>query len=571
MMRSAVLVSILLLLVSCASTRRDRIAEGPEAVGSEEMMTRIRTLAFEGDHKEVRKAGKQFLSLFAGDPSSNEVMLFVARADVELGFFDEAKGIAEDLISADTEPEKRAEAYFLLSDIERAKGRFPEAARHMLTVLGMELDERTTDRAREVLGEIVELITPAGLDRLGGEYGTSTGIDIVLESRLSYAETVGDTATVRLLSERLAGLYAQTPSRAREPTGGRTVPVASRTGVSGVPRIGIICPLSGRFSPVGEAFLKGASLAVKEALKRGRGGIELVVGDTGSSALAARATAERLIRDEGVIAIVGGVLSSPTIAAAQVAQYNRTVLVSPVATEEGISEIGEWIFQAAVETDAEVIAIARVARGKLELDRIAFLSSDNLRSRIIARAFSREVELLGGKICAVEFYEEGSTDFRDVLSRIRGSDPDGLFIASNLDDLVLILPQLSYYEFGVQLLGTSSWQSDKLLRMAGRDMEGAVFPRLPSAAHDTELLYSAASFVGEDLVEDNAFVLGGYRGVRTVIDALGESGTDGEDLRRAISNALENRLHPYLTFVSGPGITFYRIRGEKVEEWFILK
>ncbi len=571
MMRSAIIVSIFFLLMSCASARQEQVSQGREFAESEEELTRIRTLAFEGDNKEIRKVGKQFLSRFGDDPSVPEVMLLVARADVELGFFDEAKGLALDLISADVPKKQTAEAYLLLSDVERARGSFPDAARHALAVLGMELDDQTAGRARGDLGEIVELVTPAGLDELGEEYATSPGIDIVLESRLAYAETVGDTATVRVLSERLAGLYALAPERSREPTGGRTVPVTSRPGASGVPRIGILCPLSGRFSPVGEVFLKGASLAVKEAMKRGNSGLELVVGDTGSNPLAARAATERLIRDEGVIAIVGGVLSSPTIAAAQVAQYNGTVFVSPVATEEGISSIGKWIFQASMETDAEVIAIARVARKELGLERIAFLSSDNTRSRIIARAFSKEVELLGGKICAVEFYEEGSTDFRDVFSRIRRSDPEGLFIASDLEDLVLILPQISYYEFGVQLLGTSSWRSNRLLRMAGRDMEGAVFPELPSAAYDTELLYSAANFVGEDLVEYNTFVLGGYMGVRTVIEALGESGADSESLRRTISNRLENRLHPYLNFTSGPGIKFYRVRKEKVEEWLVLK
>ena len=362
MMRSTVVVSIFLMLVSCASARQEQALQGRETLESEEMLTRIRTLVFEGDQKEVRKVGKKFLSRFGDDSSAAEVMLLVANADVELGFFDEANALAQDLISADAGLESTAESYLLLSDIERARGLFPDAARHVLTVLGMELDDRTTGRARVALSEIVGLITPAGLDELGGEYGDSPGIDIVLESRLDYAETVGDTATVRVLSNRLAGLYAQSPERAREPTGGRTVPVASRPGVSGVPRIGILCPLSGRFSPVGEAFLKGASIAAKEALKQGNSGLELVVGDTRSNPLAARAAAERLIRDEGVIAIVGAVLSSPTIAAAQVAQYNGTVLVSPVATDEGISGIGEWIFQTSMEADAEVIAIARVAR-----------------------------------------------------------------------------------------------------------------------------------------------------------------------------------------------------------------
>jgi ABC-type branched-subunit amino acid transport system substrate-binding protein len=571
MKRTVFIVSIIVLMASCASMQRDRAVPSPDAEDSELMLTRIRTLAFEGDLKEIRKVGKQFLSRFGEDPAVPEVMLLVAGADVELGFFDEARQLALDLIELDADRRETAEAYLLLSEVERSRGLFSDAARHVLTVLAMEPDEKTMMRARSALEEATDLITPEGLDLLGTEYESSPGVEIVLESRLSYAETVGDTATVRAVSDRLAEIYARAPESAREPTGGRTVPVATRPKTDGVPKIGLLCPLSGRFSPVGAAFLEGASLAVKEALKRGSGGLELVVGDTRSNPLTARAAAERLIRDEKVLAIVGGVLSSPTIAAAQVAQYNKTVFVSPVATEDGISAIGEWIFQTSGETDAEVIAIARVACIELGLERIAFLAADNARSRALAGAFSREIELAGGMICSTEYYEEGSTDFRDVLERLRDSDPGGLFIASDQEDLVLILPQLSYYELGVQLLGTSSWHSDRLLRMTGRDMEGAVFPKLPSEAYDSELVIAAAKFVDVELVDLNTFVLGGYRGVRTVIEALAESGPDSESLRRAISNEIENRLHPYLTFVSGPGITFYRIRGERIEEWFVLK
>ena len=75
-----------------------------------------------------------------------------------------------------------------------------------------------------------------------------------------------------------------------------------------------------------------------------------------------------------------------------------------------------------------------------------------------------------------EFYPEGSTDFAESIGRVRAADPEALFIASGTEDLILILPQLSFHEFGSQLLGTSAWNSRRLIRMAGRDLEGALFP-----------------------------------------------------------------------------------------------
>ncbi len=332
-----------------------------------------------------------------------------------------------------------------------------------------------------------------------------------------------------------------------------------------MPKIGILCPLSGRFAPVGEAFLDGASVAVRESVKRSSLAVELVVADSRGDPLTARRAAERLISEEGVVAVVGAILSSPTIAAAQVADRRETVLLSPVATEEGIGEIGDWIFQISSGTGVEVISISRLACEELGLQRLAFLAADNVRTRSMGRLFSREVEARGGLVCAAEFYPEGSTDFREHLERIRRSSPEGLFIASNTDDLVLILPQFSYYEFGVQLFGTSVWHSERLLRMSGRDMEGAIFPELPDVRSDEEMLAAAFGYIGESSKEFNTFILGGYKGTRTILTALSEGVRDRAALRGAVSRIIENRPPAYLRFVSGPGITFFTVHDERFE------
>jgi branched-chain amino acid transport system substrate-binding protein len=563
-MKKIMMLFILVLLFSCATASRDENRLSIGVTDSEELLTQIRTHSFEGEKEQIRRTGNRFLSRYGDDPAAVEVRLLVASADVELGFFDEARRLAEDVIRGDTGDRERAEAYLLVAEIEQARGRFDGAAEQILRVLETNVDDRIGAKARQSLTEIVDLLTPEQQDELASVFTTSNGVDIVLESRLEYAEAVGDTATSRELLDRLGTLYAERPTM--EPAGGTTVPISSLQPAAGALKIGILCPLNGRFSPVGEAFLKGASLAVKEALKRGSVAVELIVGDTRSNPLTARAAAERLMQEEQVIALVGAVLSSPTVAAAQVAEYNGTVLVSPVATEEGISDIGEWIFQTSSNADTEIIAIARVACLELGLKRLAFLSSDGARSRLLEKRFAKEVESLGSAVCAAEFYQEGSTDFRDNLERLRRSSPEGLFIAADVDDLVLILPQISYYEFGVQLLGTSSWHSRRLLRMSGRDMEGAVFPELPTVKHDEEQLAAAADYVGEPRDEFNTFIVGGYRGVRTILDAVAAGGTDKDALRTVISNMLEHRRHPYLEFVSaGPGITFYTVANEKIE------
>ena len=572
MMKSVYILIAVLLISACAALPGGQSGLSPAAGDSDELLTRIRTYSFEGEFDEIRRAGKSFLSRFPGDPAVTEVRLLVASADVELGFFDEAARIADEVIASEASEREKGEALLLVSEVEKAKGGFGESARVILRLLDMEIDRPLSSKARESLAGISDLLTPEVQDSLMDAYGNSKGIEIIMESRLQYAEAVGDTAAVRVLGARLGALYAERPGEPREPSGGTSVPVgAVRGGDAGTPRIGIICPLSGRYSPVGGAFLKGASIAVREAMKRNSVAVELVVGDSRGDPLSARKAAEKLIVEEGVIAIVGAILSSPTIAVAQVADYGGTVLLSPVASEEGISEIGDWIFQISSGVDVEVISISRLACSELGMKRLAFLSANNARSRLIERLFSREVEARGGIVCAAEFYDEGRTDFREHLENVRRSSPEGLFIASDTDDLVLILPQISYYEFGVQLFGTSAWHSNRLLRMSARDMEGAVFPRLPEVKRDEDQLAAAFEFVGESSEEFNTFIMGGYNGTRTILEALAGGARDKGAVRGAVSRVLESRPHEYLEFVSGPGITFYTVHDERFEVFLLQK
>ncbi len=336
-------------------------------------------------------------------------------------------------------------------------------------------------------------------------------------------------------------------------------------------KIGALCPLEGRYATLGESFLRGSSIALKEARLRGIKNIELVVGDTRGAPLTCRAVAERLIEEERVDALLGEVLSSSTIAAAQVAELSRVVLLSPVATEEGIDDIGGWVFQTSLGAETEIAALSRMACGRLGLRRFAYLSTDDPASRRGAALFSDEIERLGGRLVAAEFYPAGSTDFTEVLNRLAAAAPEALYIGSEIEDLILILPQLSFHEFGVQLLGTSAWDSRRLIRMAGKDLEGAIFPEDIGTRKAEQRFLAACAAVNEVPGERNQVMIGAYQGTRMLVEAMAKVKGGGEALREEMSRTLEKRRHPYLDLVAGDGIPFRIVRGEKLVDFEALR
>ncbi|MCK4236294.1 MAG: amino acid ABC transporter substrate-binding protein, partial [Candidatus Krumholzibacteria bacterium] len=443
----------LLFSMSCSFSPTPGILDESPGETREGMLTEIRTLAFEENYKECRKAGKRYLLDYGDEYGADEVRLLVGSADLELGFFEEAKDILIPLIEGEGEDSNKGAAYILLAKADRARGFFREAVENLLRALAVELDESQRMKARNVLKEVVEFLSREQTDEILAEYASDPGIDIVLGESLSYAQAVGDTAATKKIFEELVKVRAANVPQDETlvPTEGVTVPASFRSGPGEAARfrVGLLCPMNSRFSPLAEAFLRGASLALKEARQRGVDDVELVVGDTRARPLDARSSARKLIEEENVIAIVGGVLSTPTIAAAQVAEFNQTVFLSPLATEEGIGGIGDWVFQTIINAEVEIIAVVKIARSELGIRRFAFLSVDDDRSRWIERVFRAEVERSGGEICVSEFYSEGSTDFNEQIERIRNAAPEALFIASDIEDLILILPQFSFYEFGV--------------------------------------------------------------------------------------------------------------------------
>ncbi|MBU8921915.1 MAG: ABC transporter substrate-binding protein [Bacteroidales bacterium] len=573
MIRWTILFLLAPLFTSCAQAPPDlsMVRTPEEACG--DLETKIRTFLFDEDYKEVRKSGLRYIEQCGGTDIIDEVRLMTGRACVETGRLTEARNILLPVAGGDIPSSDRGEALLILAGIDRARGLFYDAAVSLLGALSSDLGDASRMTARESLSEVTSLMPEGRLERIREEYGSFNGIGIVLEACLAFAEADSDTSKVRLLREHLSSIDEK-----------RTIPdrAVSRNIISSVSEsrgdgrlsgmsLGLLCPLSGRFSPLGEAFLWGASIAMKEGARRGMGGVELIVGDTGANPLVALNAARRMVDEEEVSAIAGCILSAPTIAASQVAQAESVVMFSTVATEAGISSIGDHIFQAENDQNTEIAAIAWIACVEMELERIAFLSPEDPASRKTERLFRENIERLGSSLVISDYYNEGSTDFLENIERIRGASPEALFIASDAEDLILILPQLSFYEFGVQLLGSSSWNSRNLIRMTARDMEGAVFPAESDISGEEQILRSAAILVDDESGEVNRFSTGGYIGVRKMLEVMKDATESGRNLRDEMEKNMENKQHRFIELVSGDGIVFYTIRDESLVRFTTLR
>ena len=274
--------------------------------------------------------------------------------------------------------------------------------------------------------------------------------------------------------------------------------------------LGCLLPLSGPFSIYGEEVLKGVELGLGVHWDQtAETGLELLIRDTKGEPEEALSALENLVIDEKIMAIIGPVSSRAAIAVAKKAQEMGIPIIA-LTQREGIVEAGEMIFRNFLTPSQEVEGLLDVAMGQMGMKRFGILYPDNAYGRYCMHLFWDRLNDMGGTVTAVESYGVNDTDFADQIKKMVGLyyprpaslmqrledmktpldeetsiepeepepiiDFDAIFIPDSFQRVAMITPQLAFHDvLGVQLLGTSAWQSPKLVEMAKDYIQGALF------------------------------------------------------------------------------------------------
>lgn len=240
-------------------------------------------------------------------------------------------------------------------------------------------------------------------------------------------------------------------------------------------RLGVLCPLTGRYARFGNAFLQGVRLATEHVPVDEGPGWTLLFEDTQADPVLAALHARELCADEGCGLLLGGLLSSTTATAALVAADHDVSLISPTATSERLSMLGDHVLQTNQTGPLEAELLARLACEVLLKRRFAIIRPATPEGESMALAFATKVEELGGEIVGEQIIDPASTDFRAEVRALRELRCEVVFAPTSADQMTLLGPQLDFFKVGALVLGPSAWNSQRLLNNAGTVMERAVF------------------------------------------------------------------------------------------------
>jgi ABC-type branched-subunit amino acid transport system substrate-binding protein len=553
-------VPVLLLLLTLLSTS---CAVGPSPTdigtlssgGDLELAGRLHAQMREeygaGRYRAALHLGHELIDRYTGYQELDQVYLLAAASARGLGETQQALALSSELLAArpdtpvlDDLLELRAELLLETGDNLRASAALVRL--HDRAVLA-----RDRERFRE---RLVAAVEPLDADALGGlraGCGPST-----LRPFLGYLwlEALLAEDRAREAGEAVGSLRAENPedpwtTRAeqllRDPSLAGAFDPTPPPGPEGVDalHVGVLCPLTGRYTVLGNAFYDGVEMARQQANREGWRQYALTVRDTEGDPVAAALAVRRFAAEERPIVLIGALLSGPTVAAAIEAHYAGIPLVSPAATNARIADLGPGIFQTNITEAYEAKLLATLAIDVLLKRRVAVLYPDRPEGLRSYELFATEVLNRGGELVAAQPFNVGLTDYRDPLRKVTEALPEIIYVPTDVSQTVLLGPQLEFYRAGAMILGPSAWNDPELARELGGQLERAVFPS-DTALFPADWLtaFTAAWDVEHQPTEATTIARQAFLAAMLTFRTLGDEGMSRpEDLTRALAARLAVR------------------------------
>ncbi len=299
--------------------------------------------------------------------------------------------------------------------------------------------------------------------------------------------------------------------------------------------IGEYGSLTGSNATFGRSTDDGVQLAVKE--RNAAGGvlgrqIKLVLQDDQGKQTEAVNAVTKLIDSDHVVAIIGEVASSLSLAGGGVCQPAGVPMISPSSTNPSVTRIGDFTdsFQGAVG--------ARFAKEKLGLTKAAILfDNSEAYSTGLQLSFKNAFKKLGGTIVTEQSYSGNDNDYSAQLTAIKNANPDFIYLPGYYTQVVNISRQARKLGITVPFIGGDGWVSEEL-KNAGTALDGCYFSDHYTAGDDSpEVKQFLKKFKEAYGHEPDSMAALGYDAANLLFDAMTRAGsTDGKALAAAINS-----------------------------------
>jgi branched-chain amino acid transport system substrate-binding protein len=240
--------------------------------------------------------------------------------------------------------------------------------------------------------------------------------------------------------------------------------------------VGVLLPLTGRYTALGTSTKNGIDLALQAQPDRNL--ISPVFKDTGEDPTQALTVAQELFTVDRAPIVIGPLLSEQVNAVTGVVRQNSAAMVS--FSKRSDVELGDGIFRLGTTVESQVSSLAEAAVRKLGLKRIAIVAPSDIAGQEYTNSFAQKLRELGVEPAYQTSYSKDDLNALVAIAQeIEVIPLDGIFLPDSLTVASRLFSSIAPAVRGrIRPLGLATWDNPGLLANSRTVLSGAVFVSL---------------------------------------------------------------------------------------------
>lgn len=333
-------------------------------------------------------------------------------------------------------------------------------------------------------------------------------------------------------------------------------------------RLGCLAPLTGESANYGQSTREGVQLAVSEinAAHFLSKPLEIVYEDDRMDPRDGISAFRKLIDVDHVPAVIGPFGSSVVLACAPVANQTHTVIISASATADKIADAGDYVFRITPPNSKQGSDDADFSVHTLHAATAAVIFQNNDYGITLRDAFVSRFKALGGTIVDVESVDDGATDFRAQLTKIRQAKPAVIFFPEHYNEAALTLRQAHELGISSSFISADGAMTEDLLRTAGSAAEGTYYSTLALGygVADKQIADFQTRFRAAYGHDPDVYAAYYYEVTKIVAQAIRDSGASGDAIKKGLYAITGANAYVGIT-----GRTSFDSRGEVDKSFYV--
>ena len=341
--------------------------------------------------------------------------------------------------------------------------------------------------------------------------------------------------------------------------------------MAGTIRIGVAAPFTGNLAAYGDNIKAGTSLMLKEI--NDAGGIngqkiELVWGDDLCQPKDAGTVGSKFAADKSIVAVIGHLCSSATLAAMPIYVRAGLPALSPTSTNPTIGDVGKgWFFRNCYTDDFQGKYLASYVVPKLlGKNKVAIFYENNDYAIGLKDSFMAGARSAGVNVTGAEAYMTGTTDFTPQLTKLLRDKPEAIFLCGYHPEGALIAGQGRKLGFSGPFFGADGIDNEDYIKIGGKAAENTycTVPFLAASASPAGKAfakqYKKAYGRDVDWMSANA-----YDCLGILAQVIGKVGADRKKIRDGLA-AINSEATGYKGVT---GLTYFDKKGDCSKPAFV--